>query len=137
MTAKLLFMSAEHVEAMNRLLAVDAEIKAQCARLPRAYWLVHELEHAGRTVWWTLELNPCDGMRFSLTPPPVEVQADIVMRGSYSAVVEATRRRKAGEEVPYPVSTHGDLQSMAIFGPALEAGRRAAMLDTRFSSQAE
>jgi hypothetical protein len=130
-------MSAEHVEAMNRLLAVDAESKAQCARLLRPYWLVHELDDGGRTVWWTLELNPCEGMRFSLFPPPVAAQVDIVMRGSYSAVVEATRRRKAGEEVPYPVSTHGDLQSMAIFGPALEAGRRAAMLDTSFPSQAE
>lgn len=135
--AKPLFMSAEHVEAMNRLLATDDESKAQCALLSRPYWLVHELDDVGRTVWWTLELNPRDGMRFSLVPPPIDVQADIVMRGSYTAVVEATRRRKAGEEVPYPVSTHGDLQSMAIFGPALEVGRRAAMLDTRFPSQAE
>jgi hypothetical protein len=134
---KPLFMSAEHVEAMNRLLAVDAESKTQCARLPRPYWMVHELDDGGRTVWWTLELNPREGMRFSLVPPPVDVQADIVMRGFYSAVVEATRRRKSGEEVPYPVSSAGDLQSMAIFGPALEAGRRAAMLETRFPLQSE
>jgi hypothetical protein len=135
--AKPLFMSQEHVEAMNLILAVDAESKARCGRLPRSYWLVHELDHEGRTVWWTLELNPSDGMRFSLSPPPVDVQADIVMRGSYAAVAEATRRRKAGEEVPYPVSTEGDLQSMSIFGPALEVGRRAAMLETRFPSQAD
>ena len=137
MMAKPMFMSAAHVEAMNRLLAVDADSRAKCARLSRPYWFVHELDDDGRTVWWTLEFNPDEGMRFSLVPPPAGVRADIVMRGSFGAVVEATRRRKAGEEVPYPVITEGDLPSMAIFGPALEAGRRAATLETRFTSEAE
>jgi hypothetical protein len=129
-----LFMSAEHVEAMNRLLAVDADSRAKCAQLSRSYWFVHELDDHGHTVWWTLEFNPSDGMRFSLVPPPADVRVDILMRGSYYAVLEATRRRKAGEEVPYPVTTDGDLQAMVIVGPALEASRRAATLETRFTS---
>lgn len=130
-------MSAEHVAAMNSLLAVDPESKAQCALLPRPYWFVHKLDHDGRTVWWTLEFNPGEGMRFSLIPPPLGVSPDILMRGSYSAVLEATGRRKSGEQVPYPVTIDGDVESMAIFGPALEAGRRAAALETRFTVEAE
>lgn len=131
MTAPM-FMSAEHVEAMNRLLAVDAGSLAECAKLPRPYWFVHELDDQGRVVWWTLEFNPDQGARFSLAPPPEGVRADILMRGSYGEVVEATRRGKAGEKLPYPAKMEGNPQDMGIFGPALEAARRAATLETRF-----
>lgn len=127
-----MFMSAEHVDAMNRILALDDGTRAACAKLPRPYWFVHELDDHGATVWWTLEFNPQYGARFSLAPPPEGVRVDILMRGAYRAVVEATRRGKAGEKVPYPATLEGDVQAMEMFGPALEAARRAATLETQF-----
>jgi hypothetical protein len=127
-----LFMSPEHVAAMNELLAVDSDSLAECAKLPRPYWFVHELDDAGRTIWWSMEFNPDRGVSFSLSPPPEGAAADILMRGSYWEVVEATRRGKAGEQVPYPATMEGNPQAMVDITPAFEVAKRVATLEARF-----
>jgi hypothetical protein len=132
-TNKLIFMSAEHVAVMNGLLAKDACSASQraCAALERTYWMVYELDHAGRTVWWSMEFNPTAGTRFHLAPPPQ--QADVLFRGDYAVILDGMRLAKAGqsskEKVMELVTTHGDPGALAKIGPAFAAAQACATVD--------
>lgn len=130
MTAPL-FMSQQHVDIMNRILAADADSKAECAQLARSYWMVYELNDGGRTVWWSVEFNPNRGVRFSLQAPDTDAP-DLLYRGDYRAVVKATQRAKQGGDGEEPVTTHGDPGVMAVIGPAFAAAGRAATIASEF-----
>jgi len=125
---KLLFMSVEHVELMNRLLADDAASLEACAALPRRYTLAYELSRDGGTVWWTMDFDPKTGVRFGLVAP--EQPADLTFHGGYRAMLDATARSKAGEQVPMPLTTSGDLKVMEVVGAAFAAARGKATIDT-------
>lgn len=128
--SKPIFMSAQHVEIMNRLLGADADSKAECAKLDRSYWMVYELGASGGTVWWSVEFSPSAGVRFSLAPP--RAAADILYRGDYRAVVQYTQRAKQGGVGEEPVTTHGDPGVLTIIGPAFAAAGRAATIPSEF-----
>lgn len=127
---KPIFMSQQHVDIMNRLLEADADSKAECARLDRSYWMVYELSDPGGTVWWSVEFSPSAGVRFSLEPPGAA--PDILYRGDYRAVVQATQRAKQGGGGEEPVTTHGDVGVLSIIGPAFAAAGRAATIPSEF-----
>lgn len=128
---KPLFMSTQHVEIMNGLLAEDADSKSECAKLDRRYWMVYELADAERTVWWSVAFDPALGVRFSLTPP-ASGEPLILYRGDFRAVVKATQRLKQGGDAALPVTTHGDPQVLTIIGPAFAAAGRAATIASEF-----
>jgi hypothetical protein len=125
---KLLFMSMEHVDLMNRLLADDAASLEACAALARRYTLAYELSRDGGTVWWTMEFDPKTGVRFGLVAP--EQPADLTFHGGYRAMLDATARTKAGEQVPMPLTPSGDLKVMEVVGAAFAAARSKATIDT-------
>jgi hypothetical protein len=125
------FMSAQHVDLMNGLLAMDADSQAECARLDRRYWMSYELADPAGTVWWSVEFNPGSGVRFSLAPPAAG-EPVVLYRGDHRAVVEATRRLKQGESTALPVTTQDDLGVMGIIGPAFAAAGRAATIPSEF-----
>ena len=129
--SKPLFMSAEHVDLMNGLLAADADSRAECAKLDRRYWMSYELADAGGTVWWSVEFNPRSGVRFSLEPPAAD-EPLILYRGDHRAVVKGTQALKQGGGEGLPVTTHGDPDVLRIIGPAFAAAGRAATVDSQF-----
>ncbi|MFD4640034.1 hypothetical protein ACFWN2_22160 [Lentzea sp. NPDC058436] len=130
--AKPVFMSQQHVDLMNEILAADEESRAECAKLDRAHWMVYELEDGDRVVWWTVEFDPGRGVRFGLRPPPADAPA-LLYRGDHRAVVEATRqgKREGGGDAP-PVTTHGDPEVLTTIAPAFAAARRAATIPSEF-----
>jgi len=128
---KPMFMSDRHVEMMNTILATDYSSKTECGRLDRSYWMCYELMQGEHTVLWSVEFSPRHGVRFSLEPP-VGAEPDVLFRGDYRAVVEATRLGKEGKDSPLPITTHGDPGVMAIIGPAFAAARRAATIPSEF-----
>jgi hypothetical protein len=121
-------MSIEHVDLMNRLLADDAASLKACATLARRYTLAYELSRDGGTVWWTMDFDPKTGVRFGLTAP--EQPADLTFHGGYRAMLAATARTKAGEQVPMPLTTSGDPKVMEVIGAAFAAARSTATIDT-------
>lgn len=129
--SKPVFMSQQHVDTMNDILAKDADSRAECAKLDRSYWMVYELDDAGDTAWWSVEFSPTTGVRFSLQPPDTDAP-DLLYRGDYRAVVKATQRLKQGGGGELPVSTHGDPGAMAIIGPAFAAAGRVATIPSEF-----
>lgn len=126
--SKPIYMSAEHLSAMNGILQQDADSKLECSKLGRDYQLTYELDNDGTTVWWTIEMNRERGVQFHLAPPIG--QADTHYRGKYWAMIDATRRSRAGEAVDLPLEMTGDPGIFAVIGPALAAARKAATLDS-------
>ena len=127
--SKMVFMSAEHVDRMNELLAVDAPSKAACAALERPWHVVYELRHGSDTVWWTMRFDPADGVSFALQPP--ERPADVLFRGDCGAVLDAMRRIKAGDKtVQLPLTLLGDPNGLTVIDTAYQAAQDAAALDT-------
>lgn len=64
------FMSDEHVERMNELLAQDAEVMAECRALDRDYVIAYALADGPKgTVYWVFHLQRAAGASFSLDPP--------------------------------------------------------------------
>lgn len=129
--SKPIFMSQQHVDIMNRILATDADSHAECAKLDRSYWMVYELQDADSTVWWSVEFSPSAGVRFSLLPPDTDAP-DLLYRGDYREMVKATQRAKQGQGGEEPVTTHGDPGVLTIIGPAFAAAGRVATIPSEF-----
>ncbi|GAA3568023.1 hypothetical protein GCM10022222_59910 [Amycolatopsis ultiminotia] len=127
------FMSQEHIDAMNGLLAGSAEVSAAARELPREYVLAYELTDGpadGATVHWQLRFAT-DGPTFALTPAP---DADVLLRGDWREVVTAAARSRRGEEpVEDGLRTDGDIESfMAAVGELFAVARKVATLETTF-----
>jgi hypothetical protein len=127
------FMSADHVEAMNTLLAGSAEVTAAAKDLPREYVLAYALTDGpddGETVHWQMRFSP-SGTAFALTPA---TDADLVLRGDWRTALTAFAASKGGETVADAgLSAEGDYESfMTAVGAQFAVALKVAAIRTEF-----
>jgi hypothetical protein len=119
-----IFMSAEHVEIMNRRLAASEEVAAVAAQMPRSYEVAYRLrdEKADRTEFWLMQLGP-SGVRFALEPSE---SADLTFVGDYQRMIDSSRASRGGETADPGLEVLGDptvLESIAeVFAAAQKVG---------------
>jgi hypothetical protein len=130
MTKRPAFMSREHVDIMNALLADAHDVHAACSTLDRSYVLHYDLTGGpqGDKVHWTMIFSP-DGVRFGLDEP---LRADLVIAGPYAEVVAASRAAREGREPSAQLPMTGDTAVLEVIGPAFAAARAAARVDVDF-----
>lgn len=128
----MLFMSQEHVDAMNELLERSADVREACAATPTgpagrvlAYRLTDGPE--GSTVRWSITFT--DTVRFALEEHP---SPDVTFVGDWSRMIRAARASRAGEPLDPGVEVVGDLEVMAAVGPAFAAAQAVATLPVEF-----
>lgn len=127
------FMSQEHVEAMNELLAGSEQVSAAARKLPREYVLAYELTDGpadGASVYWQLRFG-AGGTTFALTEAP---DADVLLRGDWFVALTAmAHSRRGGEPVDDGLVAEGDVESlMAAVGEQFAVAREVATLETTF-----
>jgi hypothetical protein len=90
-----LFMSGDHVAAMNAELTASTAVRRAAARLVRDYVIVYELTDGpdGRTEYWQLRLGP-GGVAFALAPA---ADADVRLCGNWRRAVAAARASREAE----------------------------------------
>lgn len=125
----MVFMSSEHVAAMNALLDASTEVRAACSALPQPRVMAYALEDGpdGHTVHWVASFRST--MQFSLDAVD---QPDVLLRGDWRQVVRASDANRRGELVDPGVVVEGDAGVLAEVGPVLELARSVATLDVEF-----
>lgn len=125
----MLFMSPEHVAAMNELLDTSAEVRAACSAIPQARVIAYALEDGpdGRTVDWTVSFDGT--VRFSLDPA---TNPDVVLRGDWGKLMRTSAANRRGESADPGVTVEGDVSVLADVGPVLDLARSVATLDVDF-----
>jgi hypothetical protein len=125
----MLFMSSEHVAAMNELLDASADVRIACAALPQPRVMAYALEDGpdGRTVHWAVSFHGT--VRFSLDPAP---EPDVLLRGDWRRMMRASDANRRGETADPDVSVEGDVGVLEEIGPVLELARSVATLDVEF-----
>jgi hypothetical protein len=123
------FMSEEHVAAMNALLEDAPQVREACAQLDRPRTMSYRLADgpAGRDVHWAVTFT--DTVRFSLDE---KAEPDVLLVGSWTQMIRASRANRHGEQIDPGVSIEGDAAVLAEVGPVLEASRAAATLPVQF-----
>lgn len=101
------FMSPEHVAAMNRKLASSAEVREAGEVLHRTYTMSYVLSGGrdGVDEHWLMSLGP-DGVQFALEP---KADADIVFRGDWRRMVDASKAAREGCQLDPGVTVEGDV----------------------------
>jgi hypothetical protein len=124
----MLFMSPEHIRAMNAVLAADESVRAACADLARPVVIGYELTDGpgGDIVYWSVALT--DTVRFGLEP----TEADLVFRGDWAAMVHAAQSHRQGGQEDAGIVPVGDLSVLESVGPVLALARRVATLPVEF-----
>lgn len=122
------FMSQEHVDRMNALLAGSEEVRAVCAGLSAPRAMAYRLTDgpAGRTVYWRVSFDQT--VRFELIDGP----ADVAFVGDWAQMIRATRAGRGGEEVDPGVRVEGNEVVLAEIGPVLELARSVATIPVDF-----
>ena len=127
----MLFMSAAHVEVLNRLLGESLEFREFSAKLSCERVLTYELSDGpgGETVYWTVRTGP-QGTRFSLGPP--DRAPDVLMRARWSGMMRAARASRLGERYDAAIKVQGDASVLCSIERVLEAARKVATVDCEF-----
>jgi hypothetical protein len=126
---RLAFMSQEHVDEMNALIAGSLQVRKAATELGTDRVLAFELADGpdGDTVWWLLDVGP-SGFQFRLGEPTT--QPDVVIRADFTAMIRAVRAEREGRQEEYPQEVVGDPELMARIFEVLEVARPIATLDT-------
>lgn len=108
--SKPIFMSQEHVAAMNAILEKDASVRAACAELEKPLTMGYELTDGpdGETVYWSMTFT--DTVRFGLE----KTDADLLFAGDWARMVRASKSHRDGEPTDpgvVPVGDRGVLQA--------------------------
>lgn len=126
------FMSQQHIDAMNELLAGSDEVKTAGRTLARDYVLAWELSggpDGGATVYWQLRFGP-EGTAFTLTPAD---DADLRYVGDWRAALTTMARARDGETVQQPWKVEGDEGAvMAAVGEQFAVSQKVATLPATF-----
>lgn len=126
----LVFMSREHVDRMNDLLAGSADVLAACADLDREYEIVYELRNGpDGTVYWVLRFDRASGARFSLNRTQ---NADLTYVGDWAEVIRSSRAARNGERVEPSLEVRGDPSVTDRVGTAYAAAQRVATIPVEF-----
>lgn len=130
--AKPLFMSATHVDIMNRRLAASEAVKAEAAKLDRRYLMVHELVQGDKTHWWQMSFDPEEGVAFSLAEPTAK--PDMLMKGDYVEFIRFMQQFAAGKAAAadQPVTISGYESFMEKVGAAYAVAAKAAGVPVEF-----
>lgn len=125
------FMSPEHVRAMNEILAESSAVRAACAELDHDYAMCYELHDGpgGRTVYWAMTFGPDTGVRMSLEKPD---RADLTYVGDWARLVRASAAQRRGERHDPDVAVHGDPEIPGKVAAAFTAAQRVATIDVVF-----
>jgi hypothetical protein len=123
------FMSAEHVDAMNALLADAPEVRAACSELTRPYVVAYRLADGPdrQTVHWTVTFDAT--VRFALSEHPTP---DVVMVGDWRDMILASSAGRRGASHEPSVTLEGDPDVLTLTDPALEAARTIATVEVDF-----
>jgi hypothetical protein len=123
------FMSPEHVDQMNQLLAESAAVRNAAAALGGSYTMTYQLDDAPTgTEYCTTVLGP-SGMHLELTDPPTP--PDILIRADWTTTMRALYAQKAGRAAPTVAEeTTGDAMLLKRLEEVLAIGRRVATIDT-------
>ena len=122
------FMSPEHVDRMNALLAGSEELRAACAGLAAPRVMAYRLADgpAGRTVHWRMLFH--DTVRFELTEGPAEV----VYVGDWAQMIRAARAGRDGAVVDPGLRVEGDPAVLTEIAPVMELARDVATVPVDF-----
>jgi hypothetical protein len=131
--APMLFMSPEHVAAMNQVLARDEAIRQACAELDEPRVLAFRLSDGpgGADVHWTITFDGT--LRFSLDEYS---SPDILITGDWRRMIRATEAGRRGAAIDPGVEVHGDPALLAQLMEIFELGRKVATFDVRFPDDA-
>jgi hypothetical protein len=124
----MLFMSAQHVAAMNDILDRSPEVRAACALLPGPRTVGYRLAHGpdGATVHWAVTFQ--ETVVFGLDWR----DADVVFVGDWAAAVRSAQARREGGAVDPALSVEGDAAVLKEVGPALAAAAAIAVVPVEF-----
>jgi hypothetical protein len=122
----MLFMSVEHIAAMNDLLAGSPAVKAAAANLDRDYSMEYQLTDSptGSMAYWVMRFGP-DGVEFSLTP---SASPDVVFRGTWRAAIAEARAAREGGEADAGIEMSGDPAVLEIIAPVFAAAQQVATM---------
>ena len=125
----MLFMSREHVDAMNELIEKSDEVRQAGLALDRDYTMAYHLTRGDGTIeGWSMTGGPT-GFAFGLGERP---DADVILTGSYELMIEATKASRAGEVIDPQITIEGDLEAMAKVSTVMETARPVATIDVDF-----
>jgi hypothetical protein len=127
--SKLAFMSQQHVDTMNELIAATPEVQEAAAELGNDRLLAFELADGpgGETVWWSLTVGP-SGFRMGLGRPAR--LPDVLIRSDFAAMIRSVRAGREGRSEEAPQEVVGDQELMARIFEVLEVARPVATLDS-------
>ncbi len=124
------FMSQEHVDEMNRLLALDPDILAQAALLTRDWRLIYRLRRGpgGDPVYWAMTFTP-SGVSYSLGD--VE-NADLTLRADWKQTIESSKAAREGRTLEHDVTAEGDPSMLEACGAVFARARQVVDIDVTF-----
>jgi hypothetical protein len=125
---KLVFMSPEHVAAMNAILAGDRSVLEACAQLAKPVTMGYQLVDGpgGETVHWRVTIAKT--VQFSLG----KGNSDVLLTGDWGRVIRASQAQREGTECEPGVVPSGDLSLLASVAPVLAIASRVATLPVEF-----
>jgi hypothetical protein len=124
----MLFMSAQHVVAMNDILDRSPEVRTACAQLPGPRTVGYRLADGpdGTTVHWSMTFD--ETVRFALDGR----EADVVFVGDWATMVRSAQAQREGRAVDAAVSVEGDAAVLTEVGAAFAAAAAVAVLPVEF-----
>jgi hypothetical protein len=123
------FMSPEHVDAVNAIVAEDQSVRAACARLPRPRVVAYRLTNGpdGADVHWTASF--ADTLVLSLTEAPA---SDVQIHGEWADMIRSARANREGQATNPDLTIGGDHSVLGEIGPIMELARPFATLPVEF-----
>lgn len=127
---RFLFMSPEHVEALNARLAASEPVRAACARLEQDILILQRLtdEDGGPDVFWQVRFEREAGSSLRLGPP--EREPDLTWTGGYWAMIAYMAARDLAQ--PAPLTASGDVTAMERAKEAWAASQAVAIKEIDF-----
>jgi len=125
---KPVFMSPEHVAAMNAILEKDDAVRTACAELEKPLTMGYALSDGpdGETVYWAMTFT--DTVRFSLE----KVDADLLFTGDWTRMVRASRDSRGGQTTDPGVEAVGDLAVLQSTGRVFALAQAVATVPVEF-----
>jgi len=124
------FMSPEHVAALNERLAASQDARDACARLSSDVLIVQHLtdEDGGPDVWWQVRFSREEGSSLRLGKP--EREPDVLYQGGYWAMIAYMTARDFS--APPPLTRTGDASVEAGASEAHKASQACAIREVTF-----
>jgi hypothetical protein len=124
----MLFMSQEHVDAMNALLADSEVVRDACRQLSRPRtigYLLHDGPDGGPVHW---RMSFADTVRFDLQ----QGETDVLFAGDWAQMIRASRANREQQSVDPGLVVEGEPAVLEEVGPALDTARSVATVPVDF-----